>query len=34
MSLFTRLGYFFAGVGTVNIIAYKPLKVYLERSQA
>ena len=33
MSLFTRLGFFFAGVGAVNFVAYKPLKVYLERSQ-
>ncbi len=33
MSLFMRLGFFFAGVGAVNFVAYKPLKVYLERSQ-
>jgi hypothetical protein len=33
MSYLARLGYFLAGLGTVNLAAYKPLKTYLERSQ-
>lgn len=33
MSVITRLGFFLAGLGAVNLAAYKPLKSYLERSQ-
>lgn len=32
-SLIRRVGYFMAGVGFINIVAYKPLKIYLEKSQ-
>jgi hypothetical protein len=27
-----KVGYFFAGVGLVNAVAYRPLQTYLQRS--
>ena len=33
-SIFINLGYFFAGAGIVNTVAYRPMKTYLENSHA
>lgn len=33
MTLMKRVGYFMAGVGFTNIVAYKPMKQYFEKSQ-
>ena len=32
ITFFTKVGYFFAGMGAVNIIAYKPFQTYYERN--
>jgi hypothetical protein len=32
--LLINLGYFFAGAGIINTVAYKPLKAYYEKTDA
>lgn len=32
--LIINLGYFFAGAGIINTVAYKPLKAYYEKADA
>ena len=34
LKLSTKIGYFFVGVGLVNVAAYNPYKAYLERTES